>query len=833
MTDLNNSGTSRNGGAELAQNTLKQSKPFNHNGGTSQQGFARSSSDDAKVDIKAIAAKALANARILLPFWVDGQFEGDEFITLNSRRDDENLGSFKINVKTGRWCDFATGDHGGDLVSYYAYIDKLQEKHAHPQQEAAKRISRDLDALARKGQLGGKDPFHEEPDRPKTDWVSRLWNTATCIPLLSMVPYLKDRDIGEFHKAKEADVRLHDCVKDGDVKRPALILAIRETPEGELKAIQRIFLSDDLTAKASVDEPKKALGKYKGSAIWLGWHHDTLMITEGLEDGLSLREAGCPFVACGIAAWNMANLTIPAGVKRVILFQDNDVAGRKAARKAAATCASQGFEVLVAGAPDGIKDANDLLRDGGVEAVRKAIAEAERIEQEAPEQKAPHQESGQTSDFIRDGKGAIVAANKHNINLAIEKLGISVRWNAFTNQPMISSSGDAKPRFMSDDDFVDLRLLVQEKHDILPAKDYFMDVVKNIARANKFHPVRERFDALEWDGEKRIDDFFINYAGADDTELNRAMSRKFFMAGIRRITQPGCKFDTMLVLEGEQGTGKSSLLKLLAMEEEFFSDDFPLGGDAKHTIEQTRGKFLIECAELKGMKASDVTKVKSQLSRTHDYARLTWDRVASEVPRQFLLAGTTNNKKYLKDDTGDRRFWPMETRDIRLDDITPELVGQLWAEAKAYAKTDEPLVIDRSLWAVAAEEQAKRRFENKYVSELEAIIGNRNGFVRAVDVPRALNLTLAQRDGYVLEEISGAMKALGFERKTIHIAKEHRTCNEKEKQCCYVRGDGEESKHPIVLIEESVFRRSSNSRILSEGGPELITFRGDLTSLIT
>ena len=221
--------------------------------------------------------------------------------------------------------------------------------------------------------------------------------------------------------------------------------------------------------------------------------------------------------------------------------------------------------------------------------------------------------------------------------------------------------------------------------------------------------------------EARIDEFFITYAGAEDTELNRAISRKFFMAGIRRIYQPGCKFDTMLVVEGEQGTGKSTLFKLLAMEEEFFSDDFPLGGDAKQTIEQTRGKFLIECAELKGMRASDVTKVKSQLSRTHDYARLCYDRVASEVPRQFLLAGTTNNKKYLKDETGDRRFWPMETGEICLDEITPELVEQLWAEAKVYVEADEALVIDQSLWKVAAEEQSKRRFENKYVGELEAI----------------------------------------------------------------------------------------------------------------
>lgn len=224
-----------------------------------------------------------------------------------------------------------------------------------------------------------------------------------------------------------------------------------------------------------------------------------------------------------------------------------------------------------------------------------------------------------------------------------------------------------------------------------------------------------------------------------------------------------------------------------------------MGGDAQQTIEQTRGKFLIECAELKGMRASDVTKVKSQLSRTHDYARLPYDRVATEVPRQFLLAGTTNNKKYLKDETGDRRFWPMETGEIGLSAITPALVEQLWAEAKVYAEAGEALVIDRSLWKVAAEEQSKRRFENKYVGELEAIIGNRNGFIPVVDVHRALKLPVSHRDGYVHEDITTAMKELGFDKKTIHVPKAWRKPHEKEKQCCYVRGDGEEIKKRIIL----------------------------------
>ena len=123
---------------------------------------------------------------------------------------------------------------------------------------------------------------------------------------------------------------------------------------------------------------------------------------------------------------------------------------------------------------------------------------------------------------------------------------------------------------MNDDDFVDLRLEIQEKFRFLPSKDYFIDVVKNIARSNEFHPVRERFDALQWDGEARIDVFFITYAGAEDSELNRAFSRKFFMAGIRRIYQPGCKFDTMLVVEGDRGRGNRRCSSCSRWKRSFF-----------------------------------------------------------------------------------------------------------------------------------------------------------------------------------------------------------------------------------------------------------------------
>ena len=281
--------------------------------------------------------------------WLDGKFEGDEFVALNPSRDDGKLGSFKINVKTGRWSDFATGESGGDIVSYYAHVNSLKDNCALPQQEAANRIARDLEELAKKGQLERCLAEELEPVncKAKPDWGSVLWNTADEIALLARVPYLKGRGIGCSGNSKEADVRLHGAVPDGHIGRPALIFACREQPGHKRRAIQQIFLNEDLSAKASIKVPKRALGAFGGSAIWLGSETDTLVIAEGPEDGLSLREAGCPFVACAITAGNMANLTIPAGVERVILFQDNDEAGEEAAQRAAARYAPRGSRCLL------------------------------------------------------------------------------------------------------------------------------------------------------------------------------------------------------------------------------------------------------------------------------------------------------------------------------------------------------------------------------------------------------------------------------------------------------------------------------------------------------
>src|SRR5690606_39075352 len=141
-----------------------------------------------------------------------------------------------------------------------------------------------------------------------------------------------------------------------------------------------------------------------------------------------------------------------------------------------------------------------------------------------------------------------------------------------------------------DDNFgSDLRLKFPGEFGFLPAKDHFFDVVGMISRENPYHPVKEYLGSLKWDGKPRVNEWLIISAKAADTEYTRAISSIVLIAAVRRILQPGCKFDEMLVLESEQGLQKSTALSLLCSDETWFSDDLPLDVDAKQLIERTSG----------------------------------------------------------------------------------------------------------------------------------------------------------------------------------------------------------------------------------------------------
>jgi predicted P-loop ATPase len=233
-------------------------------------------------------------------------------------------------------------------------------------------------------------------------------------------------------------------------------------------------------------------------------------------------------------------------------------------------------------------------------------------------------------------------------------LNVTVRYDSFHDRMLIT--GLEGHDTLNDAAVEKLWLLIDERYKLLPDKDFFFVVVKETARRNTFHPVRDYLDALRWDGVKRIDTWLSTYGRAKDTPYVRAVGRIMLVAGVRRVRKPGCKFDELPTFESPQGKLKCSALEVLAVDKDWFDDNLPLNADSKKVIEQTVGTWIIEVSDLSGMKKAQVEHLKAFLSRKRDRSRMAFGRLPVDKLREFIIVGTRNETVYLKDLTGNGRF---------------------------------------------------------------------------------------------------------------------------------------------------------------------------------
>lgn len=257
-----------------------------------------------------------------------------------------------------------------------------------------------------------------------------------------------------------------------------------------------------------------------------------------------------------------------------------------------------------------------------------------------------------------------------------------------------------------------LRFYLERVYSI-SSKDKIFDAVNIVASENKFHPVREFLDACKWDGVPRVETLLIDYLGAEDTPYTRAVTRKALVAAVARIYCPGCKFDYMLTLRGRQGLGKSALIAKLGGE--WFSDSFTTV-QGKEAYEQVLGVWLMEVGELAGMRKAEAENIKLFISKQADRFRPAYGRRLQEYPRQCIFIGTTNEEQFLRDTTGNRRFWVVDTpnepvRDL-WEDLTPDTVRAIWGEAVEIFKKGEELFLPKELEKVAREVQEIYKEEN-------------------------------------------------------------------------------------------------------------------------
>lgn len=268
-------------------------------------------------------------------------------------------------------------------------------------------------------------------------------------------------------------------------------------------------------------------------------------------------------------------------------------------------------------------------------------------------------------------------------------------------------------RRWNDSDEAGLRELVETKYDVYHISK-ITDALVLTATYNRFHPVKEFLSNLEWDGVPRLDTLFIDYLGAEDTPYTRAVTRKAFTAAVARIMRPGCKFDYVLTLVGDEGLKKSSLLN--EMGGRWFSDSFTTV-DGTKAYEQLQGSWLIEIAELSAFNRAETNSIKAFVTKRHDKFRGAYMRNVMDWPRQSVFFATTNEFTFLKGSTGNRRFWPIKVTKRFTGNPIAEKSGngaemilglpvqQLWGEAIHYYKKGEKLYLNDELEVEAKMQQ--------------------------------------------------------------------------------------------------------------------------------
>lgn len=225
----------------------------------------------------------------------------------------------------------------------------------------------------------------------------------------------------------------------------------------------------------------------------------------------------------------------------------------------------------------------------------------------------------------------------------------------------------------------------------------------------KFHPIVDYLKSVEWDGVERVNTLLIDYFGAEDNDYTRAAIRKMLCAAVARVLEPGIKFDLALVLVGDQGTYKSTFIKKLGKE--WFSDTFTTV-QGKESFEQIQSAWVVEMAELSGLKKAEVETIKLYISKQEDSFRPAYGRVVETYKRQCVFFGTTNSKDFLRDPTGNRRFMPVDVRKeyVKKDvptDLTEEVIDQIWAEAYKLYNDGESLYLEGNENTLARIEQIK------------------------------------------------------------------------------------------------------------------------------
>ncbi|MCL7462692.1 VapE domain-containing protein [Pseudomonas sp. NW5] len=401
--------------------------------------------------------------------------------------------------------------------------------------------------------------------------------------------------------------------------------------------------------------------------------------------------------------------------------------------------------------------------------IAESVVEHKRPEKYALRQiDKAHEVVGQDLGWNPTNKAGEPLKSLHNTITALRLIGLECSYDLFRRRNMVGHhqmqelSGE-----FSDMAEVLIRREIRCRFGFDPGKEYVRDAVLELCALGSFDPLLDHLHRLPtWDGMPRLDSWLVRYLGAKDSPYIRAAGATWLVAAMARAFEPGTKFDHMLVLVGAQGRGKSSALNILAGE--FFSDaNFLDAQDTREVLEATEGAWIVECAELAGMRRKDVETLKHEITRREDRGRPAYARTVVSVKRRFVLAGTTNSGRFLHDETGNRRFWPVEVGEIDLPGLQADR-DQILAEALArYRSGDFQLFLTgEALEGAQQAQEARRTVEDGFLEMAEGL--HPEGFyegtaaIRTDTVYQSMGIPPERRRGQLATDVRRAMEEAGW-----------------------------------------------------------------------